>query len=109
NVDNVGAGTLHYATGEGMLAYYPHRGPLLAAARELEGAVPVAYRLAYFDTLPFARPRRAVLTLIRLAGGVPPNWHWPSDTPAGVRWFQVEETYAYASRLLGRLLPLKEG
>ncbi|HGY09680.1 MAG TPA: M28 family peptidase [Oceanithermus profundus] len=109
NVDNVGAGTLHYATGEGMLAYYPHRGPLLAAARELEGAAPVAYRLAYFDTLPFARRGRAVLTLIRLAGGVPPNWHWPTDRPEHVRWDQVEETYAYARRLLERALPLKKG
>ncbi len=109
NVDNVGAGELFYASGEGMLAHYPHRGPLLEAAHGLEGARPVAYRLAYFDTLPFARQRFAVLTLIRLEGGVPPNWHWPSDAPSGVRWDRIEETHAYAARLLGRLLSLKKG
>jgi hypothetical protein len=113
NVDNVGAGGLHYATGEGMLAHHPHRGPLVAAARGLEGARPVAYRLAYFDTLPFACRGRAVLTLVRLEDGVPPNWHWPSDRPEGVRWAQVEETYAYAARLIATALPqtgaLKKG
>ncbi len=104
NVDNVGAGELYFATGEGMLAYYPYRGPLLQAARGLEGARPVAYRLAYFDTLPFARRQRAVLTLVRLEGGVPPNWHWPSDKPEAVDWEAVEKTRDYARRLLDAVL-----
>ena len=104
NLDNVGAGELFYATGEGMLAFYRYRGPLLRAARSLEGARPVAYRLAYFDTLPFARQGRSVLTLVRLTGGVPPHWHWPSDRPPAVDWKQVEKTHAYARRLLERVL-----
>lgn len=106
NIDNVGAGDLYYASGEGMLAYYPYRGPLLEAARGLEGARPVAYRLAYFDTLPFVRRGFPVLTLVRLKDGVPVNWHWPSDQPEGVRWHSVEETYAYAQRLLAHALTL---
>ncbi len=108
NVDNVGAGELFYATGEGMLAYYGYRGALLEAARKLEEARPLAYRLAYFDTLPFARRGRAVLTLVRLEGGVPPNWHWPSDRPAGVNWAQVEETYSWARNLLARIFQAEE-
>jgi len=105
NVDNVGAGGLYYATGEGMLAYYRYRGPLVAAAERTPGARPVAYRLAYFDTLPCARRRRTVLTLVRLEGGVPPNWHWPSDRPEAVDWAAVEATLAYARRLLQEALP----
>jgi hypothetical protein len=42
------------------------------------------YRLVYFDTLPFVRRGYDCLTLIRLEEGVPPNWHWPSDTRTNV-------------------------
>jgi hypothetical protein len=96
NVDNVGRGELRYAEGEGMLAYYPFRGALLEAARALPGARPVAYRLAYFDTLPFARAGFECLTLIRLEDGVPPHWHWPSDTLEHVDEGALVGTYDYA-------------
>jgi hypothetical protein len=99
NVDNVGRGALHYAEGEGMLGYFPFRGELLAAARSAAEATPLAYRLAYFDTLPFTRAGFACLTLIRLEDGVPPNWHWPSDTIEGVDLDAVEDTYRYAMGL----------
>ncbi|WP_456410173.1 M28 family peptidase [Oceanithermus sp.] len=104
NVDNVGAGGLYFATGEGMLAYYPYRGPLVEAAARIPGARPVAYRLAYFDTLPCARRGRTVLTLVRLEGGVPPNWHWPTDRPEAVDWAAVEETLEAARRILDDVL-----
>ncbi len=99
NVDNVGRGALHYVEGEGMLGYFPYRGALLAAARSLPEAAPLAYRLAYFDTLPFVRASFDCLTLIRLEDGVPPNWHWPSDTIEHVDLEAVEDTYRYAMRL----------
>jgi hypothetical protein len=54
NIDNVGQGELFYATGEGMLIYHAYRGALLERARATPGAQPLAYRLAYFDTRPFA-------------------------------------------------------
>ncbi|WP_456476443.1 M28 family peptidase [Oceanithermus sp.] len=109
NVDNVGAGGLHYATGEGMLAYYPYRGALVEAAGRIPGARPVAYRPAYLDTLPCARRGRTVLTLVRLEGGVPPNWHWPSDRPEAVDWAAVEATYGFARRVLDEVLPSNGG
>ena len=108
NIDNVGKGELFYATGEGMLAYTPYRGELLAAAAGLAGARPLAYRLAYFDTWPLARHGLATLTLIRLEAGVPPNWHWPSDVPANVSWEAVEDTRDWARRLLARVMGTHE-
>ncbi len=100
NIDNVGRGELFYACGEGMLGFVRYRGPLLEAAGQLKEARPLAYRLAYFDTWPLARRGVAVLTLIRLAGGLPPNWHWPSDRPENVSWEKVEETYVFSMRLI---------
>lgn len=103
NIDNVGRGELFYATGEGMLGYHAYRGALLQAARQSEGARPLAYKLAFFDTRPFAARGTASLTLIRLEKGLPPNWHWPSDTPEQVDWQAIEETLSYARSLVRRL------
>ena len=100
NIDNVGKGELYYANGEGMLVYHPYRGALLNAASTTEGAKPLAYKLAYFDTRPFTARKIPCLTLIRLEQGLPPNWHWFSDIPAQVSWEQVEETLSYARNLL---------
>ncbi|RIH81450.1 Peptidase family M28 [Calidithermus terrae] len=102
NLDNVGRGTLFYAVGEGMLGYRPYAGELLEAARALPGARPLEYRLAYFDTRAF--PKNPCLTLIRLEEGVIPNWHWPSDVAANVRWEDVEQTREYALKLVHSLL-----
>jgi hypothetical protein len=103
NLDNVGRGALFYAEGEGMLLYHPYRGPLLEAARTLEGARPLRYRLAYFDALPLAQKGFPCLTLIRLEGGVPPDWHWPTDTFARLDPGALEATLAYARALLARV------
>lgn len=103
NIDNVGKGELFYATGEGMLGYHAYRGALLQAARKTAGARPLAYKLAFFDTRPFAAGGMAALTLIRLEEGLPPNWHWPSDTPEQVDWQAVEETLSYARGLVRQL------
>jgi Zn-dependent M28 family amino/carboxypeptidase len=103
NVDNVGQGELFYAVGEGMLVYHPYQGALLEAARKTAGAKPLEYKLAYFDTRPFAARGTSCLTLIRLRDGLPPNWHWPSDTPGQVQWEAVEETLGYARSLVRQL------
>lgn len=107
NIDNVGRGALFYAIGEGMLSYRPYSGKLLEAARSLPGAQPLEYRLAYFDTRAF--PKHACLTLIRLEDGIIPNWHWPSDTAAQVRWEDVEQTRDYALNLVNGLLYERRG
>jgi len=103
NVDNVGQGELFYVVGEGMLVYHPYQGMLLQAARQTVGARSLEYKLAYFDTRPFAARGIPSLTLIRLRDGLPPNWHWPSDTPDHLKWESVEETLSYAHGLLRQL------
>ncbi len=104
NLDNVGRGELFFAEGEGMLLYFPYRGPLLGAARKTPGARPLRYRLAYFDTLPLTQRGFPCLTLIRLEGGVPPDWHWPTDTFARLDEEALAQTLAYARSLLERVL-----
>lgn len=99
NIDNVGAGTLYYARGEGMLGVLPFHGPLVKAASRLQGASPLVYTLAYFDTLPFARAGYPCLTLIRLDRGIPPNWHWPTDIRENVEDEALVDTLAYARTL----------
>jgi hypothetical protein len=106
NIDNVGSGQLHYAEGEGMLRLYRYAGPLVDAARRLGGATPLRYRLAYFDTLPLVRAGYPCLTLIRLERGVPPHWHWPTDTLDNVDPRALEDTLAYARALLEAVLGL---
>ncbi|MCS7067534.1 MAG: M28 family metallopeptidase [Meiothermus sp.] len=103
NLDNVGKGELFYATGEGMLVYHTYRGGMLERAQANPGARPLAYRLAFFDTRPFAARGIPCLTLIRLEQGIPPHWHWPSDRPDGVDWKAVEETLGYARALVRQL------
>ncbi len=105
NIDNVGRGQLHYAEAEGMLRLHRSSGALVDAARRLDGAVPVQYRLAYFDTLPLVRAGYRCLTLVRLERGVPPHWHWPTDTLDNVDPQAVEQTLAYARTLLWTVLP----
>ncbi|MER3488854.1 MAG: aminopeptidase [Meiothermus sp.] len=100
NLDNVGRGELFYAVGEGMLTYRPYTGGLVEEARRIPGAKPVRYRLAYFDTRPFAARGNPCLTLIRLQDGRPPDWHWPSDQPQNVDPQALEDTLEYAQTLL---------
>uniref|UniRef100_A0A7V4A0Q9 M28 family peptidase n=1 Tax=Thermus tengchongensis TaxID=1214928 RepID=A0A7V4A0Q9_9DEIN len=103
NLDNVGQGELFYAEGEGMLLYVPYHGALLDAARKTPGAHPLRYRLAYFDTLPLAQRGFPCLSLIRLEQGVPPDWHWPTDTFARLDQGALEDTLRYTRTLLQRV------
>lgn len=103
NLDNIGQGELFYATGEGMLVFHPYRGQLLELAQTTPGAAPLEYRLAYFDTRPFAARGISCLSLIRLEVGLPPHWHRPSDRPENVSWAAVTATLDYARRLVRQL------
>lgn len=82
-----------------MVGVVSFRGPLVKAAAHLQGARPIVYRLAYFDTLPFARRGYSCLTLTRLDRGIPPNWHWPSDTLEHLDERALEDALAYARAL----------
>jgi Peptidase family M28 len=102
NLDNVGRGDLHYATGEGMLQYHPYDSSLVALAQDVartHAAKPLEYRLAYFDTLPFALRGVPCLTLIALEGNRIPNWHWTTDTLENVDSGAMSRAVDYAEAL----------
>ncbi len=102
NLDNVGAGDLHYATGEGMLQYHPydpHVINLASSIAQTQAAYPLEYRLAYFDTLAFMLNAIPCLTLIALKEGRIPNWHWPSDTLENVDLTAVGRAASFAEAL----------
>ena len=75
----------------------------LEAARKTPGARPVRYRLAYFDTLPLTQRGFSCLTLVRLEGGLLPDWHWPTDTFARLDEGALEGTLVYARSLLEKV------
>jgi len=99
NLDNVGAGTLYAIQGEGMLITTPYPG-ILAQSLAPRSFPCKIYRLAYFDALPFARRGYETLTLVRLKDGIPPNWHWMSDTFENLEEGAIVDTIERAERLI---------
>jgi hypothetical protein len=97
NVDNVGAGRVRYATGEGMLGLRPCDPGLVAAARAvaadhpewgLEG-VPVTIMTTDANVL-LHRGYRVISLRAEDAARLLPNWHWPTDTFENVEVGTVE-------------------
>jgi hypothetical protein len=111
NLDNVGKGNLHFATGEGMLEYVPYAKEAVEIAREVardnnlnNTVTELEYRLAYFDTLPFAKAGVPCLSLIALESGTPPHWHWPTDTLEHVEVACIEHAVDFAEQVAWRWL-----
>lgn len=111
NLDNVGQGDLHYATGEGMVRFHRYNSSITELAQDLPlKAQPLEYRLAYFDTLPFVKVGVPCLSLIalntdaraRAEDGLIPHWHWPSDTLENVDMEAVERAADFAEALAYR-------
>jgi hypothetical protein len=106
NFDNLGKGALHAAVGEGMLQYHHYHQRVRWLVDDIGknngSASALAYRLAYFDTLPFARAGIPCLTLIALEEGLPPNWHWPSDTLENIETQPIEAAVDYAVEFVRR-------
>jgi hypothetical protein len=107
NIDSVGKGTLYGVIQEGMLFPTPYPGILPKMVKNFPSLLPLKFRLAYLDTLPFARRGYESVTLIRLKDGVPSHWHWETD-----RWEEVDkkalwETEEVALNLLKERLNLK--
>ena len=111
NLDNVGQGDLHYATGEGMVRFHRYNSSITELAQDLPlKAQPLEYRLAYFDTLPFVKVGVPCLSLIalntdaraRAEDGLIPHWHWPSDTLENVDVEAVERAADFAEALAYR-------
>lgn len=102
NLDNVGNGTVHYVSSEGMARRYRSDRRLLGATRRAvtEGALPVRsidYRgLSTDATLALGRGYRAMSVMAFDINGRLPDWHWETDTAENV----VEENLAQAADLV---------
>lgn len=87
NLDNVGAGAVRYATGEGMLGIKPCDPTLVTVARrvaaehpewDLQG-VPVTVMTTDANVLLF-RGYKVISLRAEDKDRLLPNWHWPTDT-----------------------------
>jgi hypothetical protein len=109
NLDNLGAGTLHYLTGEGMTAYYRYGKDLVALAETLAREHPDRVRsrrnlLLPTDALiPASRGYQAITFIAFGSDDLLPNYHWHTDTLDGVDRellaFTEEFLWEYLKRL----------
>ncbi|MBU4444627.1 MAG: M20/M25/M40 family metallo-hydrolase [Candidatus Marinimicrobia bacterium] len=111
NLDNIGYGNLHYATGEGMLLYYKYDESLinlcdsLAEQPEYSDIRPLEYRRAYFDALVFTQHGYPSTTLIALDDqGLIPNWHWYSDTIDNIDYNTIQHTVDFTTDLITKIV-----
>ncbi len=108
NLDNIGAGRLHYLLGEGMLKYLPYDPGLLAlAARraEREGAgflTPLKNLLLPTDGLIASTNGFPAITFIAMNDqGKIPHYHWHSDVLANVEQDLIDQEEEVLWRYLG--------
>ncbi len=84
NVTGIGAGTLRYVTGEGMMHVYPAGRELVAVAESHAAefsALPMVYRGLPTDALiPMARGYNAMTVMATAEGEVPGQWNLETDT-----------------------------
>ncbi len=86
NIDNVGAGQLHWASAEGMARRYRAAQRLVGLARrvsrETETIIkPRVFRGLSTDATPaLARGYKAISIMAYDSNGLPVNWHWKTDT-----------------------------
>ena len=109
-LDNVGSGTLHYHTAEGMLNLYPFSKKLINAAKEtasrrqFKDVTPAKYRLAYTDAIiPASKGYHAILLLATDDDGNIPNWHWETDTVEHIDFELVQKTSDFVLDMVARL------
>jgi len=98
NIENVGAGQLSWVTSEGMGRRYRANQRLVGLARRVsrESEILVKPRswsgLSTDATPALARGFKAMTLMGFSAQGVPPNWHWASDTSDNIEIDVVDRT-----------------
>jgi len=110
NLDNIGAGTLHYMSGEGMFPVYKASNELIAACQRVAERRPEldvkqgVYNLLSTDAMPaLVRGFKAVSFLSMDKAGLLPNWHWPTDTFENIELKTVETAVAFVAELVAEL------
>jgi hypothetical protein len=107
NLDNMGAGTVHFMSGEGMFPTWSASPQLLQFCQQTQqehpglGVRQGVYNLMSTDALPaLARGYQAISFLAVDDAGLLPNWHWLSDTYENVREATLGQGQAFVARLL---------
>ena len=104
NVTGIGAGTLRYVTGEGMLHIYPAGRELLGLAKlnALEfGARPMVYRGPPTDALiPLARGFNAMTVMATVENDLPGHWNQETDIPAEIERDVAGRAVDYVDRIV---------
>jgi hypothetical protein len=109
NIDNVGSGTVHYVTSEGMARRYRSDRRLLGAARRAvsENDLPVRdidYRGLSTDATPaLARGYRAMSVMAFDINGRLPDWHWSTDTVENVDEANLEQAADFVCAVMRAL------
>lgn len=109
NLDNLGAGTLHMVTEEGMARRYRSDRRLLSAGKRVasENGLPVrtrAYKGLSTDATPaLARGMRAMSLMAFDVNGRLPHWHWETDTIGNVSEDNLENAARFVTELVRAL------
>ncbi|MFN2463850.1 MAG: M28 family metallopeptidase [Candidatus Dormibacteria bacterium] len=109
NIDNVGAGDVHFTTREGMLLGY-RTGRELGATATKVAALPgirvtgAPFRTMSNDSEAALLRRLEAITIIATRDGVPVNWHWKTDTLENIDPDTVDMSYRFVEQLVRRLI-----
>jgi len=110
NLDSVGAGELHYITGEGLIKAYPSDPEMLMFSAEVVREnpelplVPREYRgLATDATAALIGGYRAMSVMALDEEGVVPNWHWETDVAENLDERNLSDAETFADRLLKKI------
>jgi hypothetical protein len=110
NLDQVGAGTIHYTQSEGLLRSRPSSDQLLKYAGEIAsrhpewGLEPANYRLMPTDQYAALIEGYEAISIIGLdEKGLPPHWHQTSDTLDAVDVDTVQIATDLADELIRKI------
>jgi hypothetical protein len=109
NLDNIGSGTLHWVTKEGMARRYTSDRRLTSAARKVsrESEILVKgreYKGLSTDATPaLARGYKAMSVMAFDINGRLPDWHWRTDTTENVSSENIENAVRLVTGMLREL------
>ncbi len=110
NLDSVGAGTLKYITGEGLIKALPADPELLMFSAEVvreNPDLPLGPRehrgLASDATAALINGYRAMSVMALDADGVLPNWHWETDLPENLDEKNLQDAERFVDLLLRKI------
>lgn len=105
NLDNIGAGSLHWVTAEGMLIRRRSDRRLQSLVRRVSRRLsidiaPTVFRGLSTDASTALARGYSALTIIGLDGAVPANWHWNSDVVEHVEEANVRDVVTLVAEMI---------